>query len=428
MSNGGPRRATCHISPPPAKAEANTGTIAMAEPLRIRDTARDRYHSLALSSEWEITRLREATALVIGTGALGNEVLKNLAMLGLKTIVMVDRDTVEVANLSRSILFREEDHGRAKVEVVAGRLAEINSDVETFPLNGELVNTVGHGLVRRVDMIFSCLDNRLARRTINRMCQRTEKAWVDGAMENLMGDVTVYLPNAGPCYECNLTVLDRQIIARANSCKGVALGNIARGKVPTTPTMGSIIAAIQVQEAIKLLHGDIKRSLAGRKLVVDCTVNDYYPTHRDRKDDCEGHFRFGKVHKMNAFASGTTTVKEVLEEFQRLTGESGCLRLRHEVLLGLSCSECGDRDVTVSTIRELSPEMMTCPTCGTDSEPLTVNTIAPGDEIAGNVLGSLGVPPLDIVEVFSRNDKMWFELAGDLKEFPRSIQNANTDG
>ncbi len=70
--------------------------------LQIKDPAMDRYHSLALSSAWELAKIRQASALVVGAGALGNEVCKNLAMMGVALIVVLDRDTVEVANLSRS--------------------------------------------------------------------------------------------------------------------------------------------------------------------------------------------------------------------------------------------------------------------------------------------------------------------------------------
>ena len=54
-------------------------------------------------------------------GALGNEILKNLALLGVGTVVVADRDRIENSNLSRSVLFREEDCGRSKAEVAAAR-------------------------------------------------------------------------------------------------------------------------------------------------------------------------------------------------------------------------------------------------------------------------------------------------------------------
>jgi len=111
--------------------------------LQIKDPAMDRYHSLSLSSAWELSKLRKATALVVGAGALGNEVAKNLAMMGVALIIVLDRDTVEVANLSRSVFFRETDHGRLKAEVICERLKELNPDVQVRPLAGDMDEVLG---------------------------------------------------------------------------------------------------------------------------------------------------------------------------------------------------------------------------------------------------------------------------------------------
>src|ERR1051326_853381 len=106
--------------------------------LHLKDPSKDRYHAISISPVWESARIRSARALVVGAGALGNEVCKNLAMMGVRAIAVLDRDTVEVANLSRSIFFREMDHGRPKVEVIAERLRELNPDVEIIPVQGDL--------------------------------------------------------------------------------------------------------------------------------------------------------------------------------------------------------------------------------------------------------------------------------------------------
>ena len=122
--------------------------------IKINDLTRDRYHALSISSVWDINRVRNAKALIIGAGALGNEVAKNLAMMGVRLIVILDRDTVEVANLTRSVFFRESDHGRPKTDVLSERLTELNPDIEVLPLNGDIDAVLGLGLIRRMDMIF----------------------------------------------------------------------------------------------------------------------------------------------------------------------------------------------------------------------------------------------------------------------------------
>ena len=57
--------------------------------------------------------------LVIGAGALGNEILKNLVLLGFERIVVVDLDRIEESNLSRTILYRSSDVGSFKADVAA---------------------------------------------------------------------------------------------------------------------------------------------------------------------------------------------------------------------------------------------------------------------------------------------------------------------
>src|ERR1700710_2812493 len=81
----------------------------------------DRYSRLRLIPWWRQERLAAAKVLVVGAGALGNEVIKNLALLGIGTTYLIDLDDVEPSNLSRSVLFRQADGGRPKAVVAAER-------------------------------------------------------------------------------------------------------------------------------------------------------------------------------------------------------------------------------------------------------------------------------------------------------------------
>src|SRR5262252_8460788 len=101
----------------------------MADDVLIIDDG-DRYGRLRLISWWRQERLAAARVLVVGAGALGNEVLKNLALVGAGSIHMIDLDTVEPSNLSRSVLFRPEDGGQPKAVVAARRAREITPEIE----------------------------------------------------------------------------------------------------------------------------------------------------------------------------------------------------------------------------------------------------------------------------------------------------------
>jgi molybdopterin/thiamine biosynthesis adenylyltransferase len=390
--------------------------------LRIVDHTRDRYHSLAISSVWELANIRESRALVIGVGALGNEVCKNLAMMGIKLTVILDRDMVETANLSRSVFFREKDHGRPKTEVISERLFELNPDVAVVQLTGDLDSELGLGLIRRMDVVFSCLDSRLARRSVNRMCAKVGKTWVDGAMEDLLGEVAVYVPGQGACYECSLTQAERTRLAETASCRGIALRNIKLGKVPTTPTMGSIIAALQVQEGVKVLHGDLKNSLAGKRLVINCNINDFYVTASTRNEDCEGHEQFGPVREVNEFRAGNTSGGNLLERFKQDTGEDGFVELGREVVVEIRCMACGCVEVLGEPLRNLDEDRLRCRQCGSLGEPITTHVVKADDKWIDWPLSQLGIPSFDVLEVRGAQSALWYELSGDGTEFGFDVQ------
>ena len=95
-----------------------------------------RFSRFELISWWDQRRLNDAKVLLIGVGALGNEILKNLALLGVGNVFLADLDTVENSNLSRSILFRAEDCGQSKAHVAARRALEIYPEMRIAALSG----------------------------------------------------------------------------------------------------------------------------------------------------------------------------------------------------------------------------------------------------------------------------------------------------
>ena len=209
----------------------------------------------SLLSWFKAQKVNDAKVLVAGAGALGNEVLKNLALFGVGHIVIVDYDTIEQSNLSRSILFRPDDadKGLLKAEVAARRIKEINPEIRVLPVCGNLMTDVGLGLYRRMDVVIGCLDNLLSRILLNRLCYRVGKTWIDGGIGDLEGQVSVYQPGKN-CYECQLTEEEKMDFNKRVSCAGVAKMNEHVGRVATTPVSASIIAAVQAQEAMKMIH------------------------------------------------------------------------------------------------------------------------------------------------------------------------------
>ena len=201
------------------------------------------------------TKVEKARVMVVGCGALGNEVLKNLVLFGVEHIVAIDFDTVEASNLTRSVFFSREDarSHRYKVDAVAERLRQMNPKAEVITIKGDIAHQVGLGLIKKMDVVISCVDNRYARYCINRLCMRVGTPWVDGGIDGLEGTARVFAPGKN-CYACNLGPEGLKELMRRMPCSAIIHKNEEAGRVPTTPVIASIIAAVEVQEAMKLIH------------------------------------------------------------------------------------------------------------------------------------------------------------------------------
>lgn len=221
--------------------------------IRLTDPDQDRYQRLRMIQWWQQEKLQDANALVVGAGALGNEVVKNLALLGVGKIWILDFDRIETTNLTRSVLFRLEDVGNSKAETLARRAHEMNPDCEAIPLLRDVRFELGLHFLSKMDLIFGCLDNREARYYLNRSCYLLSKTWIEGGLDTLNGSVSVFCLPQTACYECTLGAGDRTELQNRIACLPSSIPE-TRVHVPTAPTVASIVGGIQVQIGIRKLH------------------------------------------------------------------------------------------------------------------------------------------------------------------------------
>src|ERR1700731_1033102 len=251
------------------------------------DLREDRYSRLRLIPWWDQEKLAAARVLVIGAGALGNEILKNLALLGFRNVVIVDMDKIDESNLSRTILFRTSDIGDFKVNAAASAYLSIAPDALLQPIVANVTRECGLGLFASCDIILAGLDNREARLWINRAAWKVNRPWIDGAIEGINGVARVFMPGHPPCYECTLGETDWAILNRRMSCNLLLHEPNPQGRVPTTPTISSIIGGIQVQEAVKGLPG--LPPLAGKGFVFEGLNHTSDVVEYTENPDCMSH-------------------------------------------------------------------------------------------------------------------------------------------
>ncbi|HZL34353.1 MAG TPA: ThiF family adenylyltransferase [Tepidisphaeraceae bacterium] len=381
----------------------------------------DRFHRFGLISWWDQKKLAAAKILVVGAGALGNEIVKNLALLGVGNIFIADLDRIENSNLSRSILYRESDNGQYKARAAARAAADVYPRINAQAFVGNVVYDLGLGVFRWADVVIGGLDNREARLAINRNCWKVNRPWIDGAIEQIQGTARVFAPD-GPCYECTMSETDWKLLQNRRSCNLLSRPEMERGKTPTTPTISSIIAGVQCQEAVKLIHG--LPTIKGRGWVFDGLSTDAYQIEFQRKESCYSHEILEQIIPLNASAA-TTTAGDLLAQARQILGPTAELELARDVLEKLVCPKCRREEMLFASLGRVGAEKALCPHCiGVRRDVVTFYKIRGDESFLASTLADIGVPPFDIITARTKDRAIGLELAGDAARVLGSLADA----
>ena len=369
---------------------------------------------------WDISAIKSGKVMVIGAGALGNEVLKNLALIGVGNILLVDFDTVEKTNLARSVLYREEDCTglKNKVDIAAQRVKELNGEVKMMTINGDIGVDVGLGVFKRMDVVIGCVDNRLARLRINRYAHSVGKTWIDGGIEDMGGQISVYKPGVS-CYECSLSPQAWANINFRMGCTDRAMRNASNGLANTTPILSSIISAMEVQEALKVLGGDRFESmlLVGKQFYYEGLSNTYevIPNNR-RKEDCMSHEYIENIIEAREL-SADHSVKDLFQWLaNHFQDPEVIVRLYNPLVHSIRFKTDNITHPMVIPRPHLSKKQIALMGYPDNSE-YVLETI---EEIDGSSsaflefsLKEIGIPPLQILKVISKGVQYYVEISGD---------------
>ena len=223
-------------------------------------------------------RLRDASVLILGCGALGSVAADMLARAGVGHIVIVDRDFVELTNLQRQVLFDEDDVAKAVPKAIAAKrkIAKINSAVRVTAVVDDINHTNIEQYANGVDIFVDGLDNWEARYLTNDLAVKSSRPYVYGAAVGTTGMAFPVLPYgsgngawktqaggslATPCLRC---LFDEAPPPGASAT------------CDTVGVMGSaaaIVANFQVAETLKILTGHyehVRRTL----LTIDLWTNE----------------------------------------------------------------------------------------------------------------------------------------------------------
>ncbi len=172
------------------------------------------YARQQLIDGWDQETIDNGAIMIIGIGALGCEIAKDFALMGIGKLILVDLDTIETSNLSRQMLFKPGDEGRPKAEVAAERLKEMNPYLKV-DYYFEKLQKLPMSVYEESDIIVAALDNFNARLDLNKICLRLKKPMVEGGTVGFEGHVQIVIPeDSGLHYKNREKEIDNLVEAK----------------------------------------------------------------------------------------------------------------------------------------------------------------------------------------------------------------------
>ena len=220
-------------------------------------------------------KLLKSNVLIVGAGGLGSPISIYLAALGIGKIGIIDKDSVEISNLSRQIIFSTNDLNKNKSSVAINKLRKINPDIKLHSFNKRLTKKNINQIAKNFDLIVDGSDNFRTRFLINDYCFKNKKILVSGAISKFDGQVYTFnfSKKSSPCLRCFISHTPTNLDSDNCEYEGVV------------GALGGIIGSIQANEVLKEILG-IGNTLCGHILIIDALKLTFRKVKLNKRSDC----------------------------------------------------------------------------------------------------------------------------------------------
>jgi molybdopterin/thiamine biosynthesis adenylyltransferase len=201
-------------------------------------------------------RLLQSAVAVVGAGGLGSTVIELLARQGIGHLIIIDDDCFAEENLNRQIMSTEEDLGQYKVISAAKRVKEINSATTITTFQERLTIDNAQSLLSGARVVVDGLDNLSSRLAVEQICRGLAIPYVYASIGGFNGQLMTIFPE-----DVGLSSLYGSF-SEAMPERGI---ETATGNPPATV---ALIAALQVQEVVKIIAG-VGTPIRNQILMVD---------------------------------------------------------------------------------------------------------------------------------------------------------------
>gem|GEM_PF-1924494 len=382
--------------------------------------------------------IKSVKILVVGAGAGGNEVLKDLLLMGFGNITIVDFDHIENSNLSRTTLFRKEDIGKSKAVVAAERLTEMalheSPNIRAF--HGNVMTEIGKNIFWEHDIVICCVDTQKARAYINDWCVRSNTPFFEMGFSNFDVDICFFAPEGGiiqadgtridklpsndgifPKLEGDFPVCLREVIGvgsfeeKRNSCSGKIVQDVNLAKIPTIQVSAAMAGVLVATELIKYLDG--KDTVRNKMLMFFGRTYETDIFNYQRNPACFIHEK--KIDKVIPIeVESDTTLKDFIQKISKYLGVQILLYLPELYSISGKCHICGKTIEYNKRDSQFRHHEKWCEDCrianpnyekipphyGSNAiETPTETSLDLPEEILARTLSQVGIPPNDVLMV-----------------------------
>jgi len=320
-----------------------------------------------------VDRLRSMHVTVVGAGAVGNEIVKNLVLMGVGAVDVHDFDRVEIHNLTRSVFLREADVGVGKAQAIVARAAEIDPNVRLRAVDGDAWRTLRLADLERRDVLICAVDNFEARMRLSQLCLLAGVDLVNAGIDSRHASIEAFRFRSSDdtaCFECHLPESAYQKVAERYSCGWLRRRLLAENTIATTAITASVAGALAVQAALRV------GGAAGgsQRVMIDTRSGTSTAAALDRNPECPGCAPLSPRPRrvpargdwQQALAAHAPHAEAVL--------------LSDAVIFGYACTECGPTPQTKRYVGhradEFDDRIMRCEACGQLSARVDIRTEA----------------------------------------------------
>ena len=244
--------------------------------MTLSEAELERYSRQLVMPEWSSAaqeRLRSASAMVVGAGALGCPAATYLVAAGIGRLGIVDDDRVELSNLHRQPLHLTPDVGARKAENAGVKLGFLNPETVIEPFPARLEERNAEALLAGADVVVDASDSFSTRYLVNETCCTLGTPLVEGGILGLTGLVMAIVPGESACYRCAFPVAPEP--GSVPSCREAGV----------LGAVGGVLGALQALEATKLVTG-VGEPLRDRILQFDGASGEPTAIATRRREDC----------------------------------------------------------------------------------------------------------------------------------------------